>query len=311
MNSIRETIEYYLLCGVMTLLKLLPERITEGVFRLFGALYFLLSFRRRSMTLQNLKIAFPEMTPRERRGIAWRAFQNMALFMGDSFLVMAGKLTPAKINARVDKDSFEKYREVVSASDSGVLHLSGHLGNWELLANYTALHGFPATVVARRGTNQLIDEKIITPTRTRHGNRIIYKDRAMLNMVKTLRRGGTAAFMIDQKIGKKDGVPVRFFGEEILAVASAAHIQTRFNPRVFLSFMIKTGPREYKLQVSDPVEWTDDGSPASEQIQQLTQRYQSIIEETIRQYPDQWFWMHNRFKLMDARTRRRKKRRAR
>ena len=310
MNPTREKIEYSLLCGVMTLLKLLPEGITEGMFRLFGALYFLFSFRRRNMTLKNLTIAFPEKTRRERRGIAWRVFQNMALFMGDSFLVMANKLTPEKINERVDKESFEKYREVASDSEAGHLHLSGHLGNWELLANYTALSGFPATIIARQGANQLIDEKIIIPMRTRHGNRIIYKDKAMLNMVKTLRRGGTAAFMIDQKIGKKEGIPVRFFGEDILAVASAAHIQIRFKPKVFMTFMIKTGPRKYKLKVSDPVEWIDDGSPESEQVQQLTQRYQSILEEMIRQYPDQWFWMHNRFKLMDARTRRRRKRRA-
>jgi KDO2-lipid IV(A) lauroyltransferase len=117
--------------------------------------------------------------------------------------------------------------------------------------------------------------------------------------------------LIDQKTSKKDGVPVLFFDQEIIAVASCAALQIRFNPLVIPVFMVKTGRRRYKLLVGDRIEWADDGSPKEEQIQKLTQFQQTVIEQMVRQYPDQWFWMHNRFKLMDARTRRRKKRRVR
>jgi KDO2-lipid IV(A) lauroyltransferase len=310
MNPFREKTEYALLCGLIGLLKILPTSLVEGFFKLFGALFFLLSFRRRSFTLTNLKIAFPEKRFSERFGIAWRSFQNMALFTGDSFLILAGKLTPDMIRTRVDETHLDKYRAIKASAKNGIIHLTGHLGNWELLGNYGAVRGLESHVVARKGNNSLIDEKVIVPMRTRYGNKVFYKENAMINTVKALKRNQAVSFLIDQKIGRKEGVAVTFFGQEILAVASCAVLQLRFHPVVVPTFMIKTGYRKYKWLVGDPIEWTDDGSSKEEQIQKLTQRYQSIIEETIRAYPDQWFWMHNRFKLMNARTRRRKKRRA-
>lgn len=311
MNPFREKAEYALLCGLIGLLKVLPQKLIEAAFRLFGAVFFLLSFGRRGMTLRNLRIAFPEKSRRERFGIAWRSFQNMALFTGDSFLVMAGKLPPEKILAMVDGAGLDKYRKIKASAKNGIIHLTGHLGNWELLGNYGAVSGLRSHVVARKGTNRLIDEKIIVPLRTRYGNKVFYKENAMLNTVKALKRNEAVSFLIDQKIGKKEGVPVQFFGQEVLAVASCAVLHLRFRPIVIPTFMIKTGRNQYKLLVGDPVEWIDDGSPQEEQVEKLTQRYQTIIEETVRAWPDQWFWMHNRFKLMDARTMRRKKRRAR
>lgn len=311
MSPFREKAEYALLCGLIGLLKILPEGLIEAVFRLFGAVFFLLSSGRRGMTLKNLKIAFPEKSCKERFGIAWRSFQNMALFTGDSFLIMAGRLTPEKIISMVDETCLEKYRRLTETAVNGVIHLTGHLGNWELLGNYGAARGMKSHVVARKGSNRLIDEKIVVPMRTRYGNKVFYKENAMINTVKALKRNEAVSFLIDQKIGKKEGVPVQFFGQEVLAVASCAVLHLRFRPIVIPTFMIKTGRRKYKWLVADPVEWMDDGSPQEEQIQKLTQRYQSIIEETIRAWPDQWFWMHNRFRLPDARTMRRKKRRAR
>ena len=310
MNPVREKTEYVLLCGLIGLLKVLPVGLIESFFRLFGALFFLFSFRRRSFTLANLKIAFPEKKFSERLGIAWRSFQNMALFTGDSFLVLAGKLTPDNIRAMVDETGLDKYRQIKASAKNGLIHLTGHLGNWELLGNYGAMCGLESHVVARKGSNRLIDEKIVVPLRTRYGNKVFYKENAMLNTVKALKRGEAVSFLIDQKSGKKEGVPVKFFGQDVLAVASCAVLQIRFHPVVVPTFMIKTGRDRYKLLIGDPVEWTDDGSPQEEQIQKLTQRYQTMIEETVRAYPDQWFWMHNRFKLMNARTRRRKERRA-
>jgi KDO2-lipid IV(A) lauroyltransferase len=310
MNPFREKAEYVLLKGLIRLLWLLPESLTRLFFRLAGALIFILSFQRRSITLRNLKIAFPEKSRRERFGIAWRTFLNMAEFTGDSFLILANKLSRDEILSMVDDSQLQKYIAMRNAADKGALHITGHLGNWELMAQYGALQGLESHIVVRQGSNRLIDDRIVTPLRTRHGNKVFYKENAMINTVKALKRGEAVAFLIDQKIGKKEGVPVQFFGREVLAVASCAVLQMRFNPLVVSLFLMKTGRRKYKLLIGDPIEWTDDGTSKEEQIQKLTQIHQSSIEEIIRAYPDQWFWMHNRFKLKDARTLRRKNRRA-
>jgi KDO2-lipid IV(A) lauroyltransferase len=310
MNPLRERCEYLLLCGLLRLLRPLPRTAIEGFFRGLGALFFLLSARRRRMTLANLAIAFPKKPLSERRRIAWRSFLNMAEFACDSFLMMANKLDPAEIPAMIDGSQLEKYK-ALRTPGTGALHLTGHLGNWELMARYGALQGLGSHLIARQGSNRLIDQKLIVPMRTAGGNKVFYKNNAMLHAMKALRRGETVSFLIDQKIGRKEGVPVRFFGQEILAVASCAALQLRLSPLVVAIFLVKTGPRRYRLLVSDPVEWSDTGARQEEQIRQLTQRHQTLIEEAIRAYPDQWFWMHNRFKLPDARTARREKRRAR
>jgi len=297
MNLARERTEYVLLCGLIGLLKVLPEKLIVAVFHLFGALFFLIGSRRRTLTLKNLEIAFPEKSRNERLGIAWRAFLNIAEFTGDSFLIMAGKLSREDIFAMVDGSQLEKYRAMRKASGSGAIHITGHLGNWELMAQYGALQGLESHVVARRGSNQLIDDRIVTPLRTRHGNKVFYKENAMLNTVKALKRNEAVSFLIDQKIGPNEGVPVQFFGQDVLAVASCAVLQIRFNPLVIPVFLMKTARRRYKLIIGDAIGWIDDRSPQEEQVQKLTQQYQRVIEETIRQYPDQWFWMHNRWRI--------------
>jgi Kdo2-lipid IVA lauroyltransferase/acyltransferase len=297
MNPVREKTEYALLCGIIGLLKILPKRLIEGFFRLFGALFFLISSRRRSLTIKNLELAFPEKSRKEHRAIAWRAFLNMAEFTGDSFLLMANKLSRDEIISMVDASQLGKYIALRNAADKGALHITGHLGNWELMAQYGALQGLESHIVVRQGSNRLIDDRIVTPLRLRHGNKVFYKENAMLNTVKALKRGEAVSFLIDQKIGPTEGVPVQFFGREVLAVASCAVLQMRFHPLVLPVFLVKTARRRYKLLVGDAINWQDDGSPKEEQIQKLTQQYQRVIEETIRQYPDQWFWMHNRWRL--------------
>lgn len=307
MTPLREKTEYALVRCLIACLRPLPVRLTAALFRFFGALFFLLSFRRRKVTLLNLRIAFPEKSRRERLGIAWRSFRNMAEFTGDSFLILAEKLSRDEILAMVDDSQLSKYVALRDASEHGAVHITGHLGNWELMAQYGALQGLESHVVARRGSNRLIDERIVVPLRTRYGNQVFYKENAMINTVKALKRGQAVSFLIDQKINRKEGVPVVFFGREVLAVASCAVMQIRFQPLVVPVFMMKSARRRYRLMIGDAIEWQDDGSPQEEQIQRLTQRYQSVIEEVIRQYPDQWFWMHNRFGLEGIRRKRRKK----
>ncbi len=309
MNPLRETLEYGLVRTLIALLRPLPERCVLSAFRALGRLFFLLSARRRRITLQNLAIAFPDKSLRERRRIARAAFLNMAEFTGDSFLLLAGKLRPDDVLARVDDADLEKYRRLTAGNTQGVLHLTGHLGNWELLGNYGALRDFKSHVVARRGSNRLIDERIVVPLRTRYGNQVFYKEKAMTHTVRALKKNEAVAFLIDQKINAREGVPVRFFGREVLAVASCALLQIRMQPLVIPTFMIKTGPRQYRLKVGDPVPWEDDGAPREEQIQRLTQRHQTIIEEAVRAHPEQWFWMHDRFGLGRPRRRKKKNRR--
>lgn len=308
MTPFREKSEYIAVRLLMALLRYTPEFVTTSLFRLFGALFFIVARSRRTMCLRNLALAFPEKSDRERRAIAWRCFLNIAEFSADSFLILSGKWTPQQIVERVDDSELSKVRRLIEHSDRGILYLTGHLGNWELLGAFGAIRGFKSHVIARRGSNRLIDDRIVTPLRTRHGNQVFYKENAIRNTIKALKRNEAVSFLIDQKIGPREGVTVRLFGHDVLAVASCALLQIRMQPLVIPAFMVKEGRRRYRLVIGDPVEWIDDGSPRDEQVQKLTQLHQNRIEEMVRVYPDQWFWMHNRFQLDNARTRRRRER---
>ena len=312
MSPLRERIEYGLVVTLLSVLRVLPERLIRAIFRIFGALFFVFSFHRRSLALRNLKLVFPEKSFRARFRIAWMSFQNMSIFMSESVLITTGRMTAERILARIDdSEGFKKYQYIREHSPGGVINLTGHLGNWELLAAYGAVRNFDSVVITRKSDNRLIDERILMPIRTRFGHRIVHKRNAMLSLAKELKRGGNVSILIDQKINEKEGAVVKLLGQDVLAVMSAAALQLRFKSAAVPSFLIKTEKNKYQWLVLDPVEWTDDGTSKEEQTQKLTQRYQNEIEKIIRAYPEQWFWMHNRFKLMTAQRARKHKRKAR
>jgi len=297
MNPIREKAEYLCVKGFIALLRPLPVSWIYGAMRCCGALFFLTGFRRRKIMLLNLAAAFPEKKAKEHRERAKAVYRHLTESLTESLLLLCKRWGRDEIEAMVDEAELEKYRKITAGNEQGVIFISGHLGNWELLADYMPLQGTSSQIVARKGENRLIDERIVLPQRTRYGNKVIYKRNALINTVKELKRGGTVSFLIDQKSNRRQGVPVRFFGRETLAVSSCAVMQIRFKPLVIPIFMMRMAHRHYKLCVGDPVEWHDNGRPEEEQVQELTQNYQAVIEKMIRRYPEQWFWMHNRWQL--------------
>ena len=311
MNPVREKTEYFFLRGLICLLKILPECLITGILRLFSSLFFLLGIRRRKMTLANLSLALPDLTPKQRAQLAWKTFDHFGRFMAESILILSGKLTQKKLIQRVDESEIQKLLEIEQNTEKGILFITGHLGNFELLAHYTGTQlKRPSVVVARKGTNQLIDDRIITPLRKSFGNDVIHKRRALPKIARALRDGKHTGLLIDIKSNSRQGVPVTFFDQKIHALKSSAYLQIKLGVPVVPTTLIRVASKRYKLIVSDPIEWADNGQPESEQISELTQIHQTAIEKLIRQYPDQWLWMHNRFKLMDARTHRRQERKA-
>ena len=248
--------------------------------------------------MANLQIAFPEKTEKERIQIARAAYTNFGRMIAESAMILAGKINREKLLEIVDGEQMQKLLELEASTDKGILFITGHLGNFELLAHYTGmLFKRQGHVVARRGNNRLIDEKIVTPMRESFGNQVVHKSRALPRIARALKSGGHAGLLIDIKTNSREGTPIRFFGKETYGIKSSAYLQVKLNPLVVPMTMVRTAPGRCKLVVSDPVEWIDDGRPADEQINDLTQLHHSALENLIRDYPEQWFWMHNRWRL--------------
>jgi len=298
MNPVRENAEYLLTKGFFTLLRFCPAPLIYGLCRLVAILFYALAAKRRKITLRNLTIAFPDRPAKEKVKIARKAYDHFGQMIAESAMVLSGKINRDKLIEMVDGGEMPRLLELEKNSDKGILAITGHLGNFELMSHYTGTQSVrQGNVVARKGTNKLIDDRIVTPMRESFGNHVIYKHRALPNVARALKRGEHVGLLIDIKSNAKEGVPVTFFGKETVAIKSSAYLQIKLNPLVVPIAMIRTAPRRYKLVAGDPIAWSDNGKPLEEQIAELTQIHQAALEKLIRETPEQWLWMHNRWSI--------------
>lgn len=296
MHPIREKTEYVLTKGFFAFLRCCPAPVIYGTCQLFASLFYLAIPSRRRITLRNLQIAFPSQSRKQHQRTARKAYDHFGQMIAESAMVLAGKIDRQKLLSMVDGSEMEKVLELEKNTTSGILAITGHLGNFELLSHYTGTQSArQGHVVARQGNNRLIDDRIVTPMRESFGNRVIYKKHALPQVARALKRGEHAGLLIDIKSNRKEGVPINFFGKETLALKSSAFLQIKLGIPVIPLALVRVAPRQYKLIVGDPIVWNHTDRPAEEQIAQLTQIHQTALEQLIRQYPEQWLWMHNRW----------------
>lgn len=300
--TLREQMEYASTAGALKLSCVLPEAGVYALFRGFALAMYAVSGRRRKISLHNVEVAFPEKSASERKALAKKSFRNLAESMAFNALVMAGRISNEQMMDCVEVEGWEKFEQACSASDKGLLVFSGHLGNWEFMSQYLGMRSDrPLHVIARQSNNPLLEERIMIPLRERFGVKVLYKKKAMLKMVKVVKRGGIAGILIDQHLHLKKGIAVEFFGKEAGTTATPALLQIRYGVTTVPIFMVSTGHKKYRFLIGDAVQWTDNGKPMEEQIQELTHIHQKLLEDMIRKYPDQWFWMHNRWGIKSLR----------
>lgn len=272
--------------------RLLPRFGVYALLDFVSQLWSVLDLRHREITLKNLAIAFPDVP--ERHGSLLRAtYRHLGYVMAENVLLITGRATVAEYAERIDSSEWPKMAHVMADSPRGVLVITGHMGNWELMSLFCkTLTEKPAAVVARQTTNPYLEENVLMPFRTSTGAQVCYKLGAIRTIMRVLRDGGFAGMLIDQKARKRDGVEIDFFGRRLMAFSSPASIQLKHNVPVVGMFLMRVGAGRYKLIVSDPVHLQP-----GDDVTSLTQRHQDIIAEMIRAYPEQWFWMHNRWRL--------------
>ncbi|MBN2684725.1 MAG: lysophospholipid acyltransferase family protein [Pontiellaceae bacterium] len=296
--KIREQLEYGLARGLLALCRTLPESWIYALFRNIGKLANRVLKRRHRLSMRNMEIAFPSMPEAERKKLVRQHFINLAESMALNALITSGRISDERINRMVEVENWEIFEEVCQNSPKGVLVFSAHLGNWELLPQYVALcKNTPIHIIARKSNNERIEERIVMPLRERFGVKILYKKNALMRMVQAARRNELSGMLIDQKLNPPNGVPIDFFGRPACTTTTPALLQIRFGLTLVPMFMARTGLRKYRLIVRPPVEWIDNGKLQEEQAKELTRLHQEVIENIIREYPDQWFWVHNRWGL--------------
>jgi Kdo2-lipid IVA lauroyltransferase/acyltransferase len=240
--------------------------------------------RLRRIAMRNLELAgFPES---DRKTIVDGVFQSIARLM-DTFARFP-KMSPKTIHRWIRYEGLENFT-AAAARKKGVLIPTGHVGNWELSAFAHAWMTGPMSIVVRPLDNPRIDA-LVAQRRAMSGNNIISKREAARGILRALERGEAVGILIDQNTSVEEGVFVDFFGMQACAGAAFVKFAHHSGAAVVPGFALwEAKESRYVLRFYPEIPMTGD-------VQADTQRVHSLLESVIREHPDQWLWIHRRWK---------------
>jgi KDO2-lipid IV(A) lauroyltransferase len=280
----------HLIRGFFRIIGLIPMKPAAALGDALGAVWYALDRRYRSIARANLKLAFGDRkTPREIDVLARRSFQNLGRLLFEVGWLQS--LKPGAVSKHFLLEGFTPNR--VAQLRRGVLVLSGHFGNWELLPAVAAMIGFRVSIVYRPLDFAPLD-RFFSFSRARFGADLIPKKNALYRIVKALRGNRTVGILLDQNAKRDQGVFVDFFGKPVSTNKGLAQLALKTKTPVYSMFLIRQ-ERGFKVILGDEIPLAITGDPARD-VALNTRRYNQVLEDIIRRYPDQWFWVHRRWK---------------
>lgn len=289
----RQRMEYVALRLIVGLLRMLPRNTARGVGAWLGTVAGRLAGKLSSAGEQNLQIAFPSMGATERRIILQKTYRNLGWLLAE-FCQMS-KYSPEFVQREVMRyEGLEHYLSA-KAKGKGVLVLTGHLGAWELSSFVHSLLGEPMGMVIRRLDNPLVDN-FVNSIRCLHGNRVLHKDDFARGIIKAMHRGEAVGILMDTNMTPPQGVFVPFFGIPACTGSGLARIARKTGAAVVPGFLLWSEEESrYVLHFGEELhlQRTED---AEADALANTALFARVTEEYIRRYPDQWLWLHRRWK---------------
>lgn len=270
----------------------IPQKHVARAGRLLGMFVYMVDLRHRRITRRNLQFAHPEWSRESIQKLSRRVFQNI----GITFLEIC-QMTYFSKEDILRKVRIKGEENLLNAikSPKGVIMISAHLGNWEMASLVISCYlQKPLVLVARQIQSKAFDQWILK-LRARFGNTIIYKEGALPEMTRTLRQGKVLGLLIDQETKRSEGIDVTFFDQTVSATPSAALLAIRCKSPVLPVFCIREADSRLTLVVEPPLTMKRTGGLRAD-LKTNTQIMTSAIERAVRAYPEQWFWLHKRWK---------------
>lgn len=308
----------YIACIVVRLLnkifEFVPISVTLWVGRRLGSIAFFFNKKRRLVAYANLKSAFAgEKSPEELRAITKRVYQNMV----QTFMEVLN-LT------KVKRKYVDKYIEIVkmerirnaSKSGRGTILLTAHFGDWELSSLTSSVVGFPITVLVREQKMKRLNE-LLNRMRESNGCKVIRKGMSTKNILRALYAKNIVGVLSDQDAGKK-GMFVDFFGRPASCHSGPFEMAKHTDSLILPNFIVRTGGPYHKVYLEEYIDFRSSSSSfdsaqdsperarasrgTSDDVKEKLQKFTSLLESYIRRYPDQWLWLHKRWKSTPVRT---------
>jgi KDO2-lipid IV(A) lauroyltransferase len=290
----RHRVEYAAVRGLQWGLTRLPLSASLRVGEALAWIAYLVAVRHRRIGMTNLAIAFPERSLRERRRILRASMLNLGRTVME--LLYLPVLSDADLRHMVRFEDEQRWEEAITAErDTGGMILSGHFGNWELCVFAHGRRGYPLTMVHRTLANPYID-RWFNALRARAGTVLLRKSSAAIGALRAVRRGGLLVLPFDQNSVRNLGVFVPFFGVPACTNAGLALIALRTGAPVVPVFLVREGRSARHVVHLPPFLYAERTGDLEADVVRNTERFSLVFEDMVRRYPEQWLWVHRRWK---------------
>lgn len=282
--------------GLLGFLGILPRNAAVRASTLLtSAAYHLLGNLRRVAAV-NLNIAFPDKTEAERQSLAKGAFRNLGRVLGE--MSQFPKATPDSLSKliefQIDPELYDEYKQLKSEG-RGVIIVSPHLGNWEVLVFGWATFDSPMSYLARPLDNALI-EKLTVDLRTKFGNRPINKTNSVMTAARVLREEGLLGILADVNAHPKEGVFVPFFGLQACTSSGPALLAMRTDSAILPMCGVWDEEKQHYIGVHGRMIYPAKTGDRQADVTATTAEFTAEVEKLVRRFPDQWLWIHKRWK---------------
>jgi KDO2-lipid IV(A) lauroyltransferase len=285
-------IQYSLAGLLLGFFGVLPRGMALGVGRVLAFALYWLATRQRNVAFRNLQMALPELSEEDRRRIVRGVFNNIARLLVE--FSRFPELDRGNIQNLVEYKGLDHYRKALEKG-KGVLVLTAHTGAWELSSFAHSVYGYPMNELTRPIDNPLVED-LINRYRTRAGNKVISRTEAARGVLRALGNNEAVGILIDQNTTRSDGVFAPFFGIPAATTPGLATFALRTGAPVVPGFIRWDAERKkHVLEFQPPVELIRSAD-RDEDVRANTTRFNGVVEDFVRRYPDQWLWIHRRWK---------------
>jgi len=292
----RLALEYSIVWVLVQALRLPPRAVARRMGECIAWVAWVALPRLRSVGMRNLRMAYPDIGDAEREAMLRKLYRGLGWQMAE-FCQMP-KYTAERAAKFIEYDGLDRYL-AAKARGRGVLVVTGHLGAWELSSFYHSLCGHPMGMVIRRLDNPLVD-RMVNRIRCLHGNRVMHKDDFARGLLGAMRAGEAVGILMDTNMTPPQGVFVPFFGAMACTASGLARVALKTGAAVLPGYLVwSEGRKKYVLHFAEEVKLQSTGDDTADVLEN-TARFTTALEAAIRKYPEQWLWVHRRWKTRPA-----------
>lgn len=293
-SRVAEYVEYVLARIGIVLIGALPPRLSCRLARTLGSLAFLILRKRRAIAVRNILAAGVADTPASAKRIAKESFQSFALTVAESFLFHR---VGEDLECEIDPEAEKAMRE----TNCGFICSSGHLGNWEVGAQFLTRYR-PVTGIARRMGNARVQRLMDSRGMRKDFETIDKHSGRPMDIVRALKRNRALAILSDQHASVDGAVVIDFFGRKAATYSTPVVIQRLTGAPIVFAYAIRTGFMRFRVHIEGPIFYDIPKDAKDEAVANATQDLASRLEAAIRKYPGQYLWAHRRWKYAERHT---------